>query len=368
MKLSTNFIIILILATFVVSNSIVYADQIDSERWKAEDTQTYEITGPDNVCKKVTNASGTDIFVPIKTVGEWQAFLAAAAGANLPGISLSECGGGGTPDCSCAASTCTGSTCSDGCGGICAGTKACAICGDGICNGDETGADCPADCCVPALGYDTFGCWNLCAITPQCTNNTCYDCRPAGNGCYEWVPIVTCGGSEPPYCHVSCACCADPTCVICLLSETEIAMADNHAKNIEDINIGDYVLGYENGKTVVNKVFGVIREHIREGYYIIKLQDSRELKITNDHPIYSKNENGEGWKAVNSLASSFAYGADVGELDIGDQVLNKDEKWVAVTDIDYVEGRVSTYTLIFNQKGKNFFANGVLVAGIEREK
>jgi len=30
------------------------------------------------------------------------------------------------PDCSCAANTCIGSTCSDGCGGTCAGTKDCA--------------------------------------------------------------------------------------------------------------------------------------------------------------------------------------------------------------------------------------------------
>lgn len=36
-----------------------------------------------------------------------------------------------TPDCSCATDTCIGSTCSDGCGGTCAGTKDCSSSGGG---------------------------------------------------------------------------------------------------------------------------------------------------------------------------------------------------------------------------------------------
>lgn len=46
-------------------------------------------------------------------------------------------GGGCTPNCSCASDTCTGSTCSNGCGGTCSGTKNCSsvpITGcDGVC-------------------------------------------------------------------------------------------------------------------------------------------------------------------------------------------------------------------------------------------
>ncbi len=38
------------------------------------------------------------------------------------------CNGTKTPDCSCAADTCIGSTCGDGCGGTCDGTKVCVAC------------------------------------------------------------------------------------------------------------------------------------------------------------------------------------------------------------------------------------------------
>ena len=37
-----------------------------------------------------------------------------------------------TPDCSCSSNTCSGSTCSDGCGGTCAGTKYCGSGGESV--------------------------------------------------------------------------------------------------------------------------------------------------------------------------------------------------------------------------------------------
>lgn len=72
-----------------------------------------------------------------------------------------------TPDCSCASNTCTGSTCSDGCGDACAGTKDCEgegdgetpTCSDGQQNGDETGVDCGGSCnaCSGGGGDDGEG-------------------------------------------------------------------------------------------------------------------------------------------------------------------------------------------------------------------
>lgn len=42
-------------------------------------------------------------------------------------VPISSGGGGCTPNCSCAANTCTGSTCPNGCGGTCAGTRICSV-------------------------------------------------------------------------------------------------------------------------------------------------------------------------------------------------------------------------------------------------
>lgn len=72
-----------------------------------------------------------------------------------------------TPNCSCAANTCAGDTCSDGCGGTCAGTMA-------------------PDC--------------SCA-TDTCTNDTCSD------GCGG-----TCVGTVPPDCSCALDTCTGETC------------------------------------------------------------------------------------------------------------------------------------------------------------
>ncbi|MFA5096145.1 MAG: hypothetical protein WC478_02265, partial [Candidatus Omnitrophota bacterium] len=55
--------------------------------WKVNVGATETITGPDGACRKVTNNSASDIFVPIKTAAEWQAFI-----SNHPAtVALAEC-------------------------------------------------------------------------------------------------------------------------------------------------------------------------------------------------------------------------------------------------------------------------------------
>ncbi|MFH1781432.1 MAG: thrombospondin type-1 domain-containing protein [Patescibacteria group bacterium] len=243
------------------------------------------------------------------------------------------------------------------CGGYCSytescNTQSCTYCGDGSCNGGETVSSCPADCCVNECSFYGAG---------RCNGNNVEQCEYDSYGCLKWFFRTNC---SPNYCQQQGI---NAFCVMCLIPGTKVIMADNTLKNIEDIETGERVLGYENGQKIINEVYGVIREHIREGYYMVTLRDGTELKITNDHPIYARDEKGKGWKAVDSQAGSFVYETDVGELNIGDDVLNNYKKWIVVTDIDYVEGRVLTYTLVFEQKEKNFFANGVLVSGIGKD-
>jgi hypothetical protein len=93
-------------------------------------------------CHKLTNShASNDYFVPTRTQAEWDAFLAHLP----PGVSVSSCC---IPSCACAANTCTGSSCSDGCGGTCTGIKApsCA-CAASLCSGtcsDGCGGTCAA--------------------------------------------------------------------------------------------------------------------------------------------------------------------------------------------------------------------------------
>jgi len=95
------------------------------------------------------------------------------------------CSGTGpcTPDCSCAAVTCIGSTCSDGCGGTCAGTLVCGSCpgydectpgGSGYgspCSVDENCASC--NCYDGYCQSNTYG--SYCTDDGDCVSNNCYD-------------------------------------------------------------------------------------------------------------------------------------------------------------------------------------------------
>ncbi len=87
-------------------------------------------------------------------------------------------------DCSCAANTCTGQTCSDGCGGTCSGTKTCTVTNPGLAN------------------------WSACSSNSQCSSNWC--------GCNGSSTMLCLPNSNYPKtcvsaCQPSCSCAAN-TC------------------------------------------------------------------------------------------------------------------------------------------------------------
>ncbi len=105
------------------------------------------------------------------------------------------CAGTKTPDCSCAASTCPGQTCSDGCGGTCMGTK-------------PPDCSCAANTCT---GLDcTDSCGNVCAGTKvpdcSCASGTCVG-QTCSDGCGG-----TCPGTKVPTCACSPNTCPGQSC------------------------------------------------------------------------------------------------------------------------------------------------------------
>jgi hypothetical protein len=153
----------------------------------------------------------------------------------------------------------------------------------------------------------------------------------------------------------------DPPPDSCFPAGTMIRMADGSEKPIEDVRIGERVLGHDlrTDKSVVVEVLE-LESPVREGYYIISFEDSTELHVTNEHPIYIRKEGYEGWGSIIPEVTLDDAGMVVKKIDEGDYVL-KIGGWVKITDIEYVEGEVKTYNLKRVSGTNTFFADNILV-------
>jgi intein/homing endonuclease len=116
-------------------------------------------------------------------------------------------------------------------------------------------------------------------------------------------------------------------------------MSDGSEKLIEDVRVGDRVLGYDRGRIVEVSVLEE-RSHAGElGYYIIN-----GLKITPTNPIW-----------VNDEYILPEY------VEIGDMLLNSDAKDRIVTSKKFVASTVEIVYSLVVSGSHNYFAGGYLV-------
>lgn len=225
------------------------------------------------------------------------------------------CVGGCTPKCD-------GRHCGDdGCGGSC-----------GVClTGQTCNASGQCEPCVPLTTCPAGACG---AYPDQCGG--ALDCPACGgNGCLVCGPNFTCvptcdachscsAGSCIAICPPGCSCpstfvCAtDQRCVKpggggCFVAGTRVAMADGTSRPIEDVAIGDWVLG---GDGRANRVLGVERPYL--GDRLLYALNGSQPFVTAEHPFATE----QGWKAVDPAAMRRAAPAlAVSRLTLGDRLL-----------------------------------------------
>jgi len=140
----------------------------------------------------------------------------------------------------------------------------------------------------------------------------------------------------------------------CFLAGTKVLMANNTEKNIEDVKVGEYVIGRD-GKAEVYE----LESPIREDYYIVSFEDGNELRVTNEHPIYARNNKDEGWSSIIPEATWDDAKMDVSRLTEESEVLMIDG-WMGIKEIKHVKEIIQTYNLK-SVEGSTFYAGGVLV-------
>ncbi|MFA6307869.1 MAG: hypothetical protein WCS88_01605 [Patescibacteria group bacterium] len=153
------------------------------------------------------------------------------------------------------------------------------------------------------------------------------------------------------------------TILSCFPAGTKILMADNSSKNIEDVQIGDFVLSYDEklGVEVVAEVLELaapVREHMCE----ITFADDDSLKLTNEHPVYTT----DGWKSINP-EETYKENDDfvVERLLLGDEVFFVNELYKVVKGINcWQEEGIQTYNLKSVKDSSTFFADDILVHNV----
>ena len=134
-------------------------------------------------------------------------------------------------------------------------------------------------------------------------------------------------------------------------------VSDGSQKKIEDINIGEILLGQNNS---YNKVLEFDHPMLDERQ-LISINNSKAF-ITPEHPIYTR----DGWKSYrlsDTIRENPAMkGEMVGEYKVGDEILNVRGEWIEIKSIEAFDNEPQQQLYNFILDGNNtYYADDFLV-------
>ena len=168
-------------------------------------------------------------------------------------------------------------------------------------------------------------------------------------GCPEGSLCPECGSVADGCCGTySCGVCPDTQC---FQSGTQITMANGSKKAIEDVKIGDELVGETRNNTVLELIHSPIDE--RRLYSI----NGSEFFVTGAHPFMTT----QGWKAFNQEAA-IVLNPDLGitQLNIGDILIKKDNEQETIETFQSTLRNIPVYN--FELDGdQTYYADDFLV-------
>lgn len=147
----------------------------------------------------------------------------------------------------------------------------------------------------------------------------------------------------------------------CFPAGTEITLENGDKKNIEDIEIGDMVLSFneESGEYDVQKVLSK-KQPIHNDLVKYTLSNKQSLISTYDHPIYVNGLNLASYNP-NLTNERYEIGKEVVQIKVGDVVKLSNNIEVSIESIEVLP-EIDTQTYIISvENNHNFFANNILV-------
>jgi intein/homing endonuclease len=147
----------------------------------------------------------------------------------------------------------------------------------------------------------------------------------------------------------------------CFIAGTMVSLPNGEEKYIEDVEIGDIVLSYNESekvieeKTVVNK-FNPIHDDLVQ--YIFS--NGTKIMSTFDHPYYVNGLNLASYKPE-WTNNRYDLPLNVVKINVGDKFTSLDGELVELISINELD-KIDTQTYIISVEGnRNFFANKILV-------
>ena len=140
----------------------------------------------------------------------------------------------------------------------------------------------------------------------------------------------------------------------CFIAGTLVTMSDGSTKKIEDVEVGDVLLGKDNHH---NTVLNFVRPKLGQRQ-LMGINGSGAF-VTADHPLWTQ----DGWKAhdLETTKELYPHMDMAGTLAIGDKILNTAGEWTEIETIevfaDDEELQVYNFTLDGN---KTYFGNDIL--------
>ena len=142
----------------------------------------------------------------------------------------------------------------------------------------------------------------------------------------------------------------------CFVKGTIVRLADGSDKKIEDVQIGDVLLGKDGAHNVVLEF-----DHpMLAGRDLVGINEAGPL-MTPEHPLWTDS----GWKAFNVAHTLKAYphleSLMQGNLDVGDKILDVDGNWIEIESLELFVGEPDQQVYNFILDGNNtYHANGYL--------
>ncbi len=151
--------------------------------------------------------------------------------------------------------------------------------------------------------------------------------------------------------------------VHCLAEGTQITMADNTLKSIEDLEIGDTILSFH--KETGDYEPSVIKElasKLHKDLITITFSNGTEITCTKDHPFLL---NTLQWSSMSPEKTETDYEINnVVQIELG-SIIKSLQSNLKIVKINEVSGTQKTYTIVDLDKNNTFIANGI-VTGIEK--